>query len=126
MRHMPLKPFLAVLLLGLISSPLFADNTRLLRFPDIHGDTVTTRTRALDQATRDDEPSTDYITRRQITATFHVYDLEEVLRVRTMLLYADAESRSTDRGFIALTQARDHGESLACQWRYRRQGARKL
>jgi tricorn protease len=35
-----LRPFLVVLLLGLISSPLFADTTRLLRFPDIHADQV--------------------------------------------------------------------------------------
>ena len=40
MRRKPLKPFLAVLLLGLIASPLSADNTRLLRFPDIHGEQV--------------------------------------------------------------------------------------
>ena len=40
MRHKLVKLFLAVLLLGLIANPLSADNTRLLRFPDIHGEQV--------------------------------------------------------------------------------------
>lgn len=40
MCRKPLKPLLAVILLGLIASPLFADNTRLLRFPDIHREQI--------------------------------------------------------------------------------------
>jgi hypothetical protein len=72
-------------------APQLSERFRFLVFANIHGDTVSTRTRALDQTTGDNAPSTDYITRRQIAATFHVYDLEEVLRARTVLLYADAE-----------------------------------
>ena len=79
-------------------APELSKRFRFLVFADIHGDTVSTRTRALDQTTGDDDPSTDYITRRQITATFHVYDLEEVLRARAVLLHADAE-RTINRNY---------------------------
>jgi hypothetical protein len=79
-------------------APQLGERFRFLVFANIHGDTVSTRARALDQKPGDDGPSTDYITHRQIAATFHVYDLEEVVLVRVMHLYANAE-RTINRNY---------------------------
>jgi hypothetical protein len=72
-------------------APELQTRFRFLVFGGIDVDTVSTRFEPKDQLSDETAPSTDYITKRLIGTTFHVYDLKKFALVWTVFLTASAE-----------------------------------
>ena len=82
-------------LLSKIASDL-EKHFRFLVLAVIDRDTVSTRVKPRTRP-NDARPSTDYITTREVGATFHIYDLETITLAWTVYLTASADRTLTHR-----------------------------
>jgi hypothetical protein len=77
-------------------APDLEKHFRFLVLAAIERDTVSTRVKPRKQP-HDARPSTDYITTREVGATFHIYDLETITLAWTVYLTASADRTLTRR-----------------------------
>jgi hypothetical protein len=77
-------------------APDLEEHFRFLALAVIDRDTLSTRVKPR-QRPGDSRPSTDYITTREVGATFDVYDLETLTRAWTVYLTASADRTLTRR-----------------------------